>query len=153
MIKIAGITNKKDHYAKYELITLSINENERANFQSSFHFTRLPLTNESDVVREIESSVIDIIAVDTKITIELNHQSKHKVIRVNPDECYLALGFVKQLEQIQRERELWRVQMQDQLKRAIRGIDGPCEQLYTAEMLDAFVMALYVIKNLDILKK
>jgi len=150
VIKISGVTIKQDQFAKYEMVNLILDENPRAHFESGFHFTKLPLTNDSDVLREIESNMIDIIAIDINITLELNHKTVPKVINLDPNECYLALGFVRTLDQIQRERELWRVQMQDQFKRAIKGIDGPCEQLYTSEILDALIMALYVIKNLDV---
>ncbi|TCS83692.1 hypothetical protein [Tepidibacillus fermentans] len=148
MDKIAAIVPNETPFSKYEFLTLSIDENGSIYFQSEFHFSRLPLRNEDELIQQLKANVINVIVIKPSLQLKSIYHLSREVIEQNPDECYLNLGFVNSLQQIQKERELWRVQMQDQLKKYIRGIDGPCEKVYKPQLLDVFVMALSTIKNL-----
>ena len=147
MIKVAGMIPKDSPYAKYELVILVKEDTGKISFHSEFHFNRVALKNIEDVAREIQSNVINVIVVEHGNSLQLSNMNEIQIHRKSVVDCYLDLGFIHRKEQLQKERDLWRIQIQDQLKRFIRGIDGPCERLYSSEQLDALILALHTIKN------
>ena len=152
MKTIAGIVKSTQKFKKYELIILSINEIGHIFFNSSNHFSRFSLQSEKDVYKEILDNKIINVIVDEELKAEfkemdneikeLGETSGLEVYFKSIEQSYLTLNFVNTLSQIRKDSDLWKVQIQDKLRSKIRGIDGPCDGVYSSDMIDGFVLAL-----------
>lgn len=151
MTKVAGIVKSDQKFKKYELIILTKNEKGQLFFDSSTHFSRFTLQDKQDVYKEILDNMINYIVIDedlkaelSEIENELKEIGEHS-LEINfksVEQSYLTLNFVNTLSQIRKDSDLWRVQMQDKLRSKIRGIDGPCDGVYSSDMINGFILAL-----------